>query len=98
MSAGKELKLTPEQIANWFGNRGYDLFSYEQTDRPLTYKAVTKNGENWLFILDDWMEYEGCNEVESYCLDSDCCEAYDGFPMQNFDWSVENLLSNVVAA
>ena len=46
MSAGKELKLTPEQIANWFGNRGYDLFSYEQTDRPLTYKAVTKNGEN----------------------------------------------------
>jgi hypothetical protein len=91
MIKDQELKLTNKEVVNWFGNRGYCLEKFS----GLKYKAVTKQNENWLFILDDCFEYEGCDEIETYCLDSDYCEPYDAFNANGFDWSIDNLLNKI---
>ena len=91
MIKDQELKMTTNEVVNWFGNRGYCLEKFS----GLKYKAVTKQNENWLFILDDCFEYEGCDEIETYCLDSDYCEPYDAFNANGFDWSIDNLLNKI---
>jgi hypothetical protein len=84
------INMKEEDLRQWFGNRGIEL-----EEGKLTYKVVKKQGNRWLFILDDCFEYEGSDEVESYFLDTSYCEAYDGWKAKAFNWELENLLSLV---
>ena len=80
---------TNEGISAWFGNRGYPI----DDKSKLTYTLVNKNDKSWLFILDDFHEYESDNAVELYCLTSMYCEVETDFDATDFDWSETNLLS-----
>ena len=80
--------INEDDLRQWFGNRGIEL-----EEGKLTYKVVEKQGNRWLFILDDCFEYEGSNEVESYFLGTSYCECYDSWNAKAFNWELENLLS-----
>tara|TARA_R110000796_G_scaffold4232_3_gene16199 strand:- start:773 stop:1060 length:288 start_codon:yes stop_codon:yes gene_type:complete len=80
--------IKEDDLRQWFGNRGIEI-----QEGKLTYKVVEKQGNRWLFILDDCFEYEGNNEVESYFLGTSYCEAYDSWKAKAFNWELENLLS-----
>ena len=82
------INMNEDDLRQWFGNRGIEL-----EDTKLTYKVVEKQGNRWLFILDDCFEYEGSNEVESYFLGTSYCECYDSWNAKAFNWELENLLS-----
>ena len=82
------INMKEDDLRQWFGNRGIII-----EEGKLTYKVVKKQGNRWLFILDDCFEYEGNDEVESYFLDTSYCEAYDGWKAKAFNWELENLLS-----
>ena len=81
--------MTSDEVRTWFGDRGYPL----NEGAKLEFKALSKGGESWLFITDNCHDYEGSNEVESYCLDSGCCEPYSGWPRKGFSWSKNKLES-----
>ena len=83
--------MTSSEVRAWFGERGYPL----DKSQNLEFKTVSKCGENWLFITDNCHDYEGSDEVESYCLDSNCCEPYDGWPRKGFSWD-ESRLTNLI--
>ena len=83
--------MKEHEVRNWFGNRGCPL----DDDVKLKYEIITKNGENWIFLLDNCHDYESYDEVESFSLDSNCVECYDAWPSKNFNWSKENLLTLV---
>ncbi len=86
--------MTNEEVRSWFGERGYPL----NESATLEFKVVSKSGENWLFITDNCYEYEGTNEVESYCLDSSYCEPYDGWPRKGFSWDINRLSTLIEVA
>ena len=79
--------MTSSEVRAWFGERGYPL----DKSQNLEFKTVSKGGENWIFITDNCHDYEGFDEVESYCLDSNCCEPYDGWPRKGFSWDESRL-------
>jgi hypothetical protein len=79
--------MTEQDVREWFGNRGYPL----DEDVKLTFCIVEKAGQNWLFIKDDCHDYDGSDEVESYYLDTNVCEPYDGWKAKGFSWKTEDL-------
>jgi len=79
--------MTEHDIRKWFGHRGYPL----NEEVKLTFSVVKKCGQNWLFLKDDCHAYEGCDEVESYYLDTNFCEPYDGWKAKGFSWRTEDL-------
>ena len=81
--------IKEDDLRQWFGNRGIEI-----QEGKLTYKVVEKQGNRWLFILDDCFEIDiKPDEVESYFLDTSYCEAYDSWKAKAFNWELENLLS-----
>ena len=76
-----------QDVREWFGNRGYPL----DDDVKLTFCVVEKAGQNWLFIKDDCHDYDSSDEVESYYLDTNVCEPYDGWKAKGFSWKTEDL-------
>ena len=81
--------MNEEQVKNWFGNRD----QYIDDDAKLTYQIVTKDDDNWIFILDDCFdEIESYDEVELYYLDTIHAERQDTWKSEGFDWSTDNLL------
>jgi len=82
------IDMHENDLRHWFGNRGIQL-----EESKLTFKVVTKQGNRWVFILDDCFDYDGSNEVELYDLDTMYCECYEGWKAPAFNWDLENLLS-----
>ncbi len=81
--------MNEEQVKNWFGNRG----QYIDDDAKLTYQVVTKDDDNWIFIVDDCFDdIESYDEVELYYLDTIHVERQDTWKSEGFDWSTDNLL------
>ena len=84
----------PEDIIQWFGERGVQLDLYKD---GLVYETIERDDDTWLFILDNCQEYSprfpDNQEVELYSMDSNCCECWDGWRHSGFDWSRSNLES-----
>ena len=84
------INMHENDLRQWFGNRGIQL-----EESKLTFKVVTKQGNRWLFILDDCFDYDGRNEVELYNLDTMYCECYDEWKAKTFNWDLENLMTKI---
>ena len=84
------LDMHEDDVRQWFGNRGIEL-----EENKLTFKAVKKQGNRLLFILDDCFYHEGCNEIELYDLDTMYCECYDAWKAKAFNWDLENLMAKI---
>ena len=82
------IDMSQNDLRQWFGNRGVEL-----EESKLTFKVVAKQGNLWLFILDDCFDYDGRNEVELYDLETMYCECYGDWKATAFNWDLENLLS-----
>lgn len=85
-----KLKLTNDDVRQWFGNRGIEL-----EESKLTFAAIKKQGNRWLFILDDCFDYDGSDEIELYDLDTMYCECYDAWKAKAFNWDLTNLMAKI---
>ena len=84
------IDMHEDDVRQWFGNRGIEL-----EENKLTFKAVQKQGNRWLFILDDCFDYDGSQEIELYALDTMYCECYDAWKATAFNWDIENLITKI---
>jgi hypothetical protein len=84
------IDMSQNDLRQWFGNRGVEL-----EENKLTFEVVAKQGNLWLFILDDCFDYDGSNEVELYDLETMDCECYDSWKAPEFSWDLKNLMSKI---
>jgi len=84
------IDMSQNDLRQWFGNRGVEL-----EENKLTFKVVAKQGNRWVFILDDCFDYDGSNEVELYDLETMDYECYDSWKATEFSWDLENLMSKI---
>ena len=84
------IDMHENDLRQWFGNRGVQL-----EEKKLTFKVVKKQGNRWVFILDDCFDYDGSDEVELYDLDTMYCECYDAWNAKAFNWDLTNLMAKI---
>jgi hypothetical protein len=84
------INMHENDLRQWFGNRGVQL-----EENKLTFKVVKKQGNRWVFILDDCFDYDGSQEIELYNLDTMYCECYDAWKAKAFNWDLANLMAKI---